>query len=339
MNRRAPRVTVGVPTYNRASYLRNAITQILSQDFRDFELVICDDASTDATPEVANGFSDERLIYSRNDINLKIPGNLNRILSQARGEYIVFLHDHDSFHPSLLSRMVRVLDENNSIGLVFSGLGWTDHLGGGYRELIEDLPEKVKAPSLVRTMLESPDFSCPINACGMVRRSIYEAAGYRFDERFGFISDVDMWFRIGLQFDIGYIPEPLIVCRSREPGHEFGSLNWRLVRWTIEIQRTNLARYCNLVPESRERLAKNLRTKVNALLASSMLRAVASGQRSNWDEGIGCLQEYGTSLIRGMARLLALIPAAVVLFLLAAAKYFNNWRQLRRSSIRADEPA
>lgn len=159
-----PKVTVGVPTYNRADHLRNALVQILAQDYRDLELIVSDDASTDSTPEIVRQFNDDRLIYSRNESNLRIPGNLNAILSRARGDYIVFLHDHDSFHPSLVSRMVRVLDTNVDVGLVFSGLAWTDHLGLGYRVLLEDFPELIPKRELVRHMLESRDFSCPVNA-------------------------------------------------------------------------------------------------------------------------------------------------------------------------------
>jgi len=327
---RAPRVTVGVPTYNRSAHVGHAVGQKLAQDFDDFELIVSDDASTDSTTETVQAFRDPRLIYHRNAANLKIPGNLNQIMSLARGEYLIFLHDHDSFDPTLLSRMVRILDENPAVGMVFSGLGWTDYEGNNYRAILEDLPERIEHPDLARRMLENPDFSCPVNACGMVRRSAYEAVGYRFDDRFGFVSDVDMWYRIGLRFDVSYIREALITCRGREPGHEFGSLNWRLVRWTIEIQLANLERYCEQVPDQRAVLSTILRSKTNTLLLASQVRTLVSNQRSDWDVGIRCLREFGTGSARVVGRLLALIPGVVVSQLVSIGQVINSWR--KRSS-------
>ena len=331
MSTAAPKVSVGVPTYNRGAHLGHAIGQILAQDFTDFELLIFDDASTDDTTQVVGTFDDPRVLYTRNETNQKIPGNLNRILAKARGEYIVILHDHDSFHPTLLSRMVRVLDTHPSAAFVFSGIGWTDHLGGDYREFIEDLPEKFTGRELVRSMLLSKDFACPINACGMVRRAAYDSVGGRFDDRFGFVSDVDMWFHLGMHFDIGYVASPLIVCRSREPGHEFGSLNWKLVQWLIEIQRVNLERYCTGSPEEREILEKALETKTNGILRASMLRAIASGDYSQWQTGVECLKKYATGLLRHVTRVMHASPAALVNLVLVGARYGNTWRHQRRS--------
>ncbi len=313
-----PKVTIGVPTYNRAAHLGHALAQILGQDFRDIEVIVSDDASTDSTPDVVRNFRDQRLVYRRNESNLRIPGNLNAVLERAKGEYIIFLHDHDSFHPSLISQMVRVLEARPEIGFVFSGLAWTDHLGQGYRELLEELPPTIPKRELVRNMLESRDFSCPVNACGMVRRSTYEAMGGRYDDRFGFLSDVDMWYRIGLEFDIGYIRQPLITCKAREPGHEFGALNWQLIRWTLDIHRTNLERYCALEPGKRSKLQQLYRAKANRVLFRSMLRAIASGDRRKWHEGLDCLADHGSGAVLLAAHILRRIPSVFISALLAA---------------------
>ena len=331
--RSRPKVTVGVPTYNRANHLRRAIEMILAQDLQDFELLISDDASTDATPDVVGRFRDSRVIYSRNSSNLKIPGNLNRILDQARGEYIVMLHDHDTFDRSLLSRMVRVLDSEPGVGLVFSAVAWTDHTGGGYRALVGALPERMNGRDLVRTMLASPSFSCPVNACGMVRRSVYDAVG-SYDPLFGFLSDVDMWFRVGLHTDVAHIREPLLVCTEREPGHEFGGLNWKVIRWSIDIQRTNLTRYCAHRPEEVDPLCAELRKKTNALLVSGLLSAIGSGQRDLWEEGMRHVREYGTGAIRVLEGLLGIVPASGPLLAIGplAKNLRRRWRAFARAS-------
>src|SRR5574337_525468 len=92
----APRISVVMPTYNGERFLRAALESILGQSFRDFEVIVIDDGSTDSTPAILREFAakDPRVIVLTNDHNLGIAGATNRGLAVARGEYIA-LHDHD----------------------------------------------------------------------------------------------------------------------------------------------------------------------------------------------------------------------------------------------------
>ena len=89
------KVTVAIPTYNRAHYLPEAIESVLAQTFQDFELLILDNASTDNTPELVKSFKDERIRYVRNQTNIGMFGNCNKALELARGEYVIIFHDDD----------------------------------------------------------------------------------------------------------------------------------------------------------------------------------------------------------------------------------------------------
>ena len=106
-----PKVTVILPTYNRAAYLTQAIDSIRAQTLKDWELIIVDDASSDNTPEVVRAFTqqDKRIRYHRLDTNQGAAGCRNTGLKHARGTYIAFQDDDDMSHPERLQRQVEDL--------------------------------------------------------------------------------------------------------------------------------------------------------------------------------------------------------------------------------------
>ncbi len=91
---RVPRVSVLMTTYNGARFLAESIDSVLAQSFTDFELVVVDDASTDATPSILAGYADPRLRVIRNPVNLGVVGARNRGFADLRGVYVATI-DHD----------------------------------------------------------------------------------------------------------------------------------------------------------------------------------------------------------------------------------------------------
>src|SRR5689334_22638231 len=89
--RSAPLVTIAMVTYNSGRFVREAIESALAQDCDDFELLVCDDFSTDGTWEIVKGFSDRRIRALRNDTNLGEYLNRNKALGLARGKYLMYL--------------------------------------------------------------------------------------------------------------------------------------------------------------------------------------------------------------------------------------------------------
>lgn len=114
-----PRVTVCLPTYNRAHYLSGAIESVLNQTFRDFELLICDNASTDETPEVVKRFRDTRVRYVRHPQNIGMPGNWLHVINASTGQYCGILSDDDRWEPAFLERLIVPLDEDESVDVAF----------------------------------------------------------------------------------------------------------------------------------------------------------------------------------------------------------------------------
>ena len=111
-------VTIGIPTYNRAKWLRESIASVLSQSYENFRLLICDNASEDETREVVESISDPRLDYMRSDRNLGMIGNYSRVIQLADTDSLVLLSDDDVLYPDYLDSVVDVLERFPSVGVL-----------------------------------------------------------------------------------------------------------------------------------------------------------------------------------------------------------------------------
>jgi glycosyltransferase involved in cell wall biosynthesis len=107
-----PKVSIGMPVYNGAEYLRKSVDSILAQDFEDFELIISDNASTDQTQSICRerAKADARIRYFRNESNLGASRNYNRVFELARGTYFKWAAHDDECRPSLVRRCVELLE-------------------------------------------------------------------------------------------------------------------------------------------------------------------------------------------------------------------------------------
>ena len=121
-----PRVIIGSLLFNHAEHVREAIESILGQTFTDFAMVLVDDVSTDATPEIAREYveRDSRVSYVRNDARLGLVDNSRRAFALARerhpeAEYFAWTSDHDLWHPRWLQQLVNVLDGNPDVLLAY----------------------------------------------------------------------------------------------------------------------------------------------------------------------------------------------------------------------------
>jgi glycosyltransferase involved in cell wall biosynthesis len=126
-----PIASVGLPVFNGETYLEAAIGSVLAQTFEDFELVICDNASTDRTAEICSDYAarDRRIRYFRNPQNLGAAPNYNLAFSHARGRYFKWLAHDDRITRSYLDKTVRVLDERTDAVLCNAVVGYIDSNG------------------------------------------------------------------------------------------------------------------------------------------------------------------------------------------------------------------
>jgi len=126
-----PRVSIGIPVFNGATFLAETIDCLLSQSFGDFEIVISDNASTDSTEAICNSYMnrDPRVRYERQSINRGGPWNYNRVFELSRGTYFKWAAHDDLFSTTFLARCVDVLDFNPSIAWCQARVGLIDRLG------------------------------------------------------------------------------------------------------------------------------------------------------------------------------------------------------------------
>lgn len=117
-----PRLSIGLPVFNGEDYLAAALDSLLGQTFTVFELIICDNASTDWTPEICRvfGADDQRIQYLRNETNIGAAGNYNRTLALARGEYFKWASHDDVCHPEFLEKCIALLDARPDVVLCHS---------------------------------------------------------------------------------------------------------------------------------------------------------------------------------------------------------------------------
>ena len=126
-----PRVSIGLPVHNGERYLSKAIESLLNQTFRDIEIIICDNASTDGTEAICRSYAsiDTCIRYYRNSQNIGAAANFNRTFQFASGEYFKWCAHDDLHAPDFLLKCVEVLDKNSSVVLCHSEVQFIDESG------------------------------------------------------------------------------------------------------------------------------------------------------------------------------------------------------------------
>ncbi|MBW2991748.1 glycosyltransferase [Candidatus Woesearchaeota archaeon] len=148
MDNKIPKVSIGMNVYNGENYLKEAIDSILAQTFRDFELIISDNASTDKTEEICRSYAkkDKRVRYYRYNINRGAAWNANNTFKLSKGKYFRW-HSHDDLiAPCFLEKCVKVLDNDPGVVLCYSKTRIIDEKGkvkGDYRVKIRTNSKKI----------------------------------------------------------------------------------------------------------------------------------------------------------------------------------------------------
>lgn len=119
------RVSIGVPVFNGERDLPGLLQSLVTQSYRNLEIIVCDNASTDYTREVCERFSrnDDRIRYIRNDVNIGAVGNFNKVAAEARGQYFMWAAADDVFHPDYITCCLRELESDGELVLVGSRTG------------------------------------------------------------------------------------------------------------------------------------------------------------------------------------------------------------------------
>lgn len=199
-----PRVSVLIPTHNRARLLRQAIDSVLAQSFQDFEIIVIDDASDDDTQTAVADIGDLRVRYFKNAENRGEGASRNAGIAHSTGEYIAFLDDDDMWLPEKLALQVDVLDRCPArVGAVYTGYFRVDMESGATIAAVgAEKRGDIFADLRAQNWVGSP-------SAVLLRRECFDKAGL-FDEKLRFGPDYDMWIRISRHYEFEVVNRPLV---------------------------------------------------------------------------------------------------------------------------------
>ena len=223
-----PQVSVIIPTYNRADLLRQAIESVLAQTYRDFEIIVADDGSTDQTADVVAQFGGAVTCISLPHRGLPA-ATRNGGLRAACGELIAFLDSDDLFFPHKLALQVAALETHSEVGMVYSnGRFFRDDPDQPTGHVQDGLPTpsgRIFADLLRGNMLAPPVV--------LIRRACLDRVG-PFDEQpdFHVGEDFDLWLRIAAEFPVLYVPGDVAAIRrhSQSISHDVAVLRSRALQ-------------------------------------------------------------------------------------------------------------
>jgi glycosyltransferase involved in cell wall biosynthesis len=274
-----PRVSIVIPTFNSAPFLPDTLESIFAQNYRDFEVILVDDGSTDDTPGIAARYQG-RVTYVRQENSGGPARPRNVAIAQARGEFICLFDSDDLMLPDKLALSMRFFDRCPDVGLLFTNFTKFDERGpvpGTHLDHYSNfwkLPKKRIAEKEYRiastVAFEALFYGNYIGTSSVVMpASVLKSIG-PFDEEVtsGGLEDRDMWFRIARHHDIGFLD---VVCHRYRVRP--GSISRRAIS-SAEARIKVIGRYVD------DGLQGATRRQARAVVAES-LRAIGFQHQAN----------------------------------------------------------
>ena len=250
-----PLVSVIIPAYNSADFIDEALKSVFDQTYKDLEIIVVDDGSTDDTRAVLEKYGD-RVNYHYQDNNGPASAR-NRGIKLARGKYIAFLDADDLWLPTKLEKQVALIKNRENLGFVTTGVCSFDENGDyGFATYKRD---KLMKGDIARNIFLKSDVGTPTV---MARKQVFDEIGL-FDEEIRYAEDDNMWIRIASHYDVELIDETLTKVRNHPARMTLNRAELlENVQKNIEYLRT---RYGDRV---RERIEKAIPVKLSLVLFS-----------------------------------------------------------------------
>lgn len=197
-----PIISIVLPTYNGDEYLDETIKSIKNQTFKDWELILVDDCSTDSTSAICARYErvNERIRVFRNEKNSKTPASLNRGFREAKGKYLTWMTDDNLYYPAALEKMLQYLNEHEECQFVYANMDTIDEGGNIVGSFRQDNFTRMYYNDIV-------------GGCFLYTRKCYEEIGDYSDEFFP-IEDYEYFLRVLEKYgEFGYLNEKLFAFR------------------------------------------------------------------------------------------------------------------------------
>ncbi len=198
-NSQESKVSIILPTYNGAKYIRQSIESCLNQTHTSFELIVIDDCSKDETPTIVQSYKDSRVFYFRNEQNQRLPKSLNIGFTKATGDYLTWTSDDNFYTPTAIEKMVNALKEY--------------HCEFVYTDIYTLKDDNINNSEIVRLdNYEKLRIHNCIRACFLYTRKVLKTVG-EYDPDTELIEDYDYWVRVSKHFAMHHIEEPFYYYR------------------------------------------------------------------------------------------------------------------------------
>jgi glycosyltransferase involved in cell wall biosynthesis len=276
-----PKISVIIPSYNHAKFVRETIDSVLSQSFEDLEVVVTDDHSSDTTAEEVRAIADPRVSLAQLDRNSGVCVAVNASIQRSTGEYLAMLSSDDLFLPGKLARQAEFLDLHSDIGAVFGYPMFIDSAGG---QLSDDETYyggvfRVRNRSReewLRHLFVHGNMLCSSTA--LVRRSCYDNVGL-FNPALAQVPDLEMWVRLLKRYQIHVIDEPLAAFRILDEEKNASAprpegrvrLHWELRKVLEQYLDLDRARFAKVFPEFASHVLEAPKSNWLAVLAGRIL--------------------------------------------------------------------
>lgn len=221
-NNSTPKVTIVLPVYNGEKCLEESVASVLEQTYRNIELIIVNDCSTDATETIIDRFveKDKRVRKISNSHNLKLPTSLNVGFENASGEYWTWTSDDNKYKKNAIECMVNYLESNKATDMVYSDYTVIDSENKElYNKALGEPKELVYG-------------NC-IGACFLYRREIAQKIG-SYDTNLFLAEDYDYWIRMFKDGNIDHLDENLYYYRK----HQGSLTETKAARVKVQVYRT-----------------------------------------------------------------------------------------------------
>ena len=196
------KVSIILPTYNGAKYIRRSIDSCLQQTYKNIELIIVDDGSIDETPRIIDSYKDNRIRYLRHDKNRGLPNALNTGFAEASGDYLTWTSDDNYYALNAIERMFK-FSRDNKCHFVYCNYYWFNDENPSNLNLI-------KKPDVPAFKIGNS-----IGACFLYSSEVKKAVG-EYDPDTFLAEDYDYWIRVSQKFPMCHLNEPLYFFRVHD---------------------------------------------------------------------------------------------------------------------------
>ena len=207
----APKVSVIIPVYNREHLIEKSIRSVLNQTYKNLEVIVIDDGSTDSTEEKIMQIDDNRLKFLKNKINSGPSKSRNRGIELSTGEIIAFQDSDDEWYSNKLEKQINLLlKSGDEVGAVYCGMEFIDFKTG------EKIGESIDPTDFRKNFTTGHTFRSPANVTMLVKKKVLCELG-KFDEALHAYEDTELAIRISRRYSFSLVAEALVkVTRNHD---------------------------------------------------------------------------------------------------------------------------